>query len=175
MQSPVSPSPCWLCPHAEDAPLGTDLGSRSVGGWCPVPSGCRRSPAPLRPRTSSARSCRGTAGAGTGPARRTGARGRRPRVKAPVAPPAGTSARVRRASAAGWTLPAANAPTPGSGGATQLPWSHLAPGFGPASPQCSSSPWFGEGQGCPTPAPSTPHRCPLHKLTQEVAQWPQPL
>jgi len=96
----------WVPPlRAEDADLGTDLGSRSEAACCPVPSASPRSPAPRRPRTSSARCCRGTAGAGTPPPRRTGARARRPRARVPAARPAGTAARVGRGSAAACSLP----------------------------------------------------------------------
>lgn len=86
------------------APPGTNLGSRSEAACCPEPSECRRSPALRHPRTSSTRCCRGIAGAGTDPLRRTGARARHPRARVPAAMPVGTAARAGRASAAACSL-----------------------------------------------------------------------
>ena len=102
-ETPKDPTRLPLPPRAPRG--GTDLGSRSEAACCPVPSACRRSPAPRHPRTSSTRCCRGTAGAGTGPPRRTGARARRPRARVLAAPPAGTAARAGRGSAAACSLP----------------------------------------------------------------------
>lgn len=82
----------------------THLGSRSAAACCPVLSWCRRSPAPRCPRTSSARCCRGTARAGSCPARHTVARAHCPRVRGPVALPVGTAARAHMVSAAGRNL-----------------------------------------------------------------------